>query len=195
MGLLIVMAIAGIGMSGVGIMWHQEAQREREKELLFIGAAYQQAIGRFYESGASGFKQYPQSLQDLLLDNRAPTITRHIRRLYADPFAQNDKTQADKAQIEKSWGLVLEQGQIKGVYSKSALKPIKKFGFSGQNESFGEAATYSDWRFVYAPGNSANDAAASNAPPVEPAPEIVTAETPLFETLPDSVNKQTPTAD
>ena len=37
MGLLAIIAIAGIGMAGTGLVWHQDAQREREKELLFVG--------------------------------------------------------------------------------------------------------------------------------------------------------------
>lgn len=148
MGLLMVIAIAGIGMAGVGIVWHQESQREREKELLFIGAEYRKAIGSYYENSPSGVKQYPQTLQDLLLDKRFPTIKRHIRQLYADPFAKDNK----------AWNLVLEQGQIRGVYSTAELKPIKKSGFSGVDESFSEAATYSDWRFVYAPGSGASNA-------------------------------------
>lgn len=150
MGLLMIVAIAGIGMAGVGIVWHQESQREREKELLFIGDEYRKAIGSYYENSPSGTKQYPQTLQELVLDKRFPNIKRHIRQLYADPFAKNNQ----------SWNLVLEQGQIRGVYSTAELKPIKKFGFANVDESFSEAATYSDWRFIYAPGSSA-----SSAPP------------------------------
>lgn len=46
-GVLMLVAIAGIGLAGVGIVWHQDAQREREKELLFIGDEYRQAIGSY----------------------------------------------------------------------------------------------------------------------------------------------------
>ena len=155
MGLLMVIAIAGIGMAGVGIVWHQESQREREKELLFIGAEYRKAIGSYYENSPVGTKQYPQTLQELLLDKRSPNIMRHIRKLYADPFAHN-----------KAWNLVLEQGQITGVYSTAESKPIKKTGFSSIEESFSEAATYKDWRFIYAPGS--NTAIAVNANPANP---------------------------
>lgn len=152
MGLLMIVAIAGIGMAGVGIVWHQESQREREKELLFIGAEYRKAIGSYFESSSSGDKQYPQTLQDLVLDKRFPNIKRHIRQLYADPFAKENKP----------WNLVLEQGQIRGVYSTAEIKPIKKFGFASVDESFAEAETYSDWRFIYAPGSSASSAPKQN---------------------------------
>lgn len=153
MGLLMVIAIAGIGMAGVGIVWHQESQREREKQLLFIGAEYRKAIGSYFENSPSGVKQYPQTLQELVLDKRFPTIKRHIRQLYADPFAKENQ----------SWNLVLEQGQIRGVYSNAELTPIKKFGFASTEESFSEAATYNDWRFIYAPG-AGSSIAVSNTP-------------------------------
>lgn len=139
-GLLIVIAIAGIGMAGVGHVWHFDAQREREKELLFIGQAYRNAIGSYYENSPSTAKQYPKSLQDLILDKRFPTVKRHIRQLYADPFAR-----------DKEWQLVLQQGQIVGVYSSSQLVPIKKIGFSPEFKTFGDAGKYEEWRFVYIP--------------------------------------------
>ena len=143
MGLLAVIAIAGIGMAGVGIVWHQDSQREREKELLFIGQAYRNAIGSYYENSPSTAKQFPQKLQDLILDTRLPIIKRHIRQLYKDPFAH-----------DKEWNLVLQQGQITGVYSSSKLKPIKKAGLPPEFEAFDEAESYDKWRFVYTPGSS-----------------------------------------
>ncbi len=158
MGLLMVIAIAGIGMAGVGIVWHQDAQREREKELLFIGQAYRNAIGSYYESSPGVAKQYPQSLQDLILDTRFPTIKRHIRQLYADPFAR-----------DKDWKLVLQQGQITGVYSSSLLKPIKKAGLPPEFEAFDDAEKYEDWRFVYVAGS-----ASTATVPTQVAPEPAT---------------------
>ncbi len=142
MGLLAVIAIAGIGMAGVGIVWHQDSQREREKELLFIGQAYRNAIGSYYENSPSNAKQFPQNLQDLILDTRFPIVKRHIRQLYTDPIAR-----------DKEWKLVLQQGQITGVYSSSKLKPIKKAGLPPEFETFDEAESYDKWRFVYTPGS------------------------------------------
>lgn len=140
--LLMVMAIAGIGMAGVGIVWHQDAQREREKELLFIGDEYRKAIGSYYENSLSEVKQFPATLEDLVTDKRFPDIKRHLRKLYSDPMA-----------LGKPWQLVLQQGQIIGVYSASKQTPIKKIGFQPPYETFGEAAEYSDWKFIYTPGS------------------------------------------
>lgn len=142
MGLLMVIAIAGIGMAGVGIVWHQDAQREREKELLFIGDEYRNAIGSYYENSLGNAKQFPTTLEDLIADKRFPNTKRHLRKVYADPMV-----------FGKSWELVLQQGQIIGVYSASKQKPIKKIGFQPPYEAFGEAAEYSDWKFIYTPGS------------------------------------------
>jgi len=140
-GLMIMIAISGIALAGVGIVWHQDIQREREKELLFIGDSYRQAIRSYYESGSVGTKQYPKTLNELILDNRFPNIKRHIRRLYIDPIIQGAE-----------WGLVKQQEQIIGIYSKSNLRPIKRKEFPLGDESFNDANEYSDWKFTYSPG-------------------------------------------
>jgi type II secretory pathway pseudopilin PulG len=141
-GLMIMVAISGIALAGVGIVWHQDVQREREKELLFIGNAYRQAIGSYYEGSPSGTKQYPRKLGDLILDHRFPNIKRHLRKLYIDPIVR-----------EAEWGLVLDQERIIGIYSKSSLKPIKRKEFPLQYGDFSGAKEYSDWKFIYTPGS------------------------------------------
>jgi type II secretory pathway pseudopilin PulG len=141
-GLMILVAISGIALGGVGIVWHQDMQREREKELLFVGEEYRKAIGSYFENTPGQVKQYPKKLEELLLDDRVPYIKRHIRKLYTEPFLPN-----------ASWGLELQQGQIIGVYSKSELEPIKKVGFLPQFAAFGDAKKYSEWKFIYMPGS------------------------------------------
>ncbi len=143
-----VIAIAGIGMAGAGIVWQLEAQREREKELLFVGEAYRNAIGSYYENSLGSSKQFPTSLEDLILDKRFPTTKRHIRKLYADPMIINMTN-------KKTWGLVMQQGQIVGVHTLSEDVPIKKIGFNAGYDAFSEAATYSDWKFTYPAGAAA----------------------------------------
>jgi type II secretory pathway pseudopilin PulG len=141
-GLLIMVAISGIGLAGAGIVWHQDMQREREKELLFIGEQIRQGIGSYYENTPDGVKQYPKQLEDLILDNRFPVIKRHLRKLYNDPFS-----------LKKEWGLVKQQGRIVGIYSTSELTPIRITGFLSQYETFGSAQKYSEWKFIYTPGS------------------------------------------
>ena len=162
MGLLAVIAIAGIGMAGTGIVWHQDAQREREKELLFIGEQYRKAIASYHEGGPNGLKQFPRSLNDLILDKRFANTKRHIRKLYKDPFYASINTKnmvnsepfslnSTDLNANSQWGLITQQSRISGIYSHSTLAPIKKHGFSMQNAGFADATEYSEWKFNYAP--------------------------------------------
>jgi type II secretory pathway pseudopilin PulG len=141
-GLMIMIAISGIALAGVGLVWHQDLQREREKELLFIGEEYRKAIGSYYENSPSATKQFPQSLEDLIADNRFPSIKRHLRKLYEDPMSR-----------EKTWGLEMQQGKIIGIFSLSKQNPIKKTGFQVQYQLFSSAKEYCDWKFIYIPGS------------------------------------------
>ena len=143
MGLMMIIAISGIAMAGVGIVWQQDMQREREKELLFIGEEYRKAIGSYYENSPNGTKQFPATLQDLLIDDRGPTTKHHIRKLYLDPFMR-----------DKNWDLIMLDSRIFGVRSNSKLVPIKRTGFVPYYDAFSEASSYNDWRFFYTPGSN-----------------------------------------
>jgi type II secretory pathway pseudopilin PulG len=139
-GLMIIVAVSGIALAGVGIMWSQDQQREHEKELLFVGEQFRQAIGSYYENAPDNIKQYPNKIEDLLLDKRFPAIKRHIRQIYMDPITNST-----------NWGLELQESKIIGVYSLSELKPIKKKGFPPLYEKFADFSKYSDWKFIYVP--------------------------------------------
>lgn len=143
MGLMMIIAISGIALAGVGIVWQQDMQREREKELLFIGEEYRKAIGSYYENSPNGTKQFPVTLQDLLIDNRGLTTQHHIRKLYLDPFMR-----------DKNWDLIMADSRIVGIHSNSKLVPIKRTGFAAYYDAFSEAANYNDWRFFYTPGSN-----------------------------------------
>ena len=82
LGMMLLIFVIGIGFAKAGIVWQTDVQREREKELLFIGEQYAMAIGSYYESTPSGLKQYPASLEDLL--RSFPVVRRHLRKLYLD---------------------------------------------------------------------------------------------------------------
>ena len=140
-GLLIIIAIAGIGLSVVGVLWQTQMQREREKELLFVGNQFQQAITSYYQNTPSSIKQLPAKLDDLLLDSRFPNTKRHLRQIYLDPMTG-----------KANWGLEIQHGAIVGVYSISLSKPLKKIGFKAGYERFTDAAHYSDWKFTFNAG-------------------------------------------
>jgi len=141
-GLLIAVALLGIALAAAGTVWRTQAQREREQELLFIGQEFRNAIASYYRAGAG--RQYPQSLDDLLVDNRMAQPLHHLRRLYADPMTG-----------APDWTLISAPSLgIMGVASSSKEEPLKKDGFSGADESFKDKTCYCDWQFVYTPRNS-----------------------------------------
>ncbi len=119
----------------------QQAQREREAELLRIGAAYRAAIGAYHDRSPGSLKRWPPSLEALLDDRRFVTLQRHLRRLYPDPITRS-----------QAWGLVFApDGGIAGVYSLSEDRPIRTGGADAALLGLGAASRYSDWKFVHRP--------------------------------------------
>jgi type II secretory pathway pseudopilin PulG len=144
-GLLIAVVILGVALSAVGEVWHIQAQREREQELLFIGREFRAAIGAYYRAG----RQYPQDIYDLLEDKRWPEPRHYLRRLYADPMTgASDWTllRADTFHIAGMTG-------IAGIASSSQAAPLKTAEFPVDEEEFKDATCYCDWKFVYVPRN------------------------------------------
>lgn len=138
--MLVATAVIGIGLAAVGTVWSQARQRDREAELLAIGAEFRTAIERYYERTPGIAKNYPQSLEDLVKDPRFSGVERHLRRIYRDPM-----TGAADWQIVEA-----PTGGIMGVRSRAEGAPLKTGGFAGIDPGAG-ATRYSDWRFVYEP--------------------------------------------
>lgn len=158
-GLLLFIAITGIGLSVVGISWQYQVRTDKEKQLLFVGAEFKNAINSYYASTPDAAKVYPANLNDLLLDKRMPIIKRHLRKIYLDPMTG-----------KADWGVVTQQGSIVGIYSKSTLTPFKKKGANSAEANLAGAKSYKDWLFV---GNGGavqkvmvNSASLSNSVPV-----------------------------
>lgn len=83
--LLLAIAIGSAGLAALGTQWRTTMQRERETELIFRGREIAAAIAA-YRNAMPGLQQWPRSFDDLLDDRRGPTLRRHLRRLYVDPF-------------------------------------------------------------------------------------------------------------
>ena len=156
-GLLVAVVLIGIGLAAAGQVWSTTAKRERERELLFVGGQFRQAIASYFEA-SPGVKQYPRKLDELLQDQRVPTVKRHLRKIYLDPITGS-----------RDWGLVTMGDRIVGVYSRSDDKPLKIENFAPEDSSFAGSAAYSDWRFVYAPAAAPGTEPATAAGPA-PAP-------------------------
>jgi len=141
LGLLFAVALLGIALSAVGIVWSAQIRREKESELLFVGAQIRTAIGRYYSETPSGAHGYPASLQDLLQDPRWPQVHRHLRRLYFDPMTGT-----------QDWQLILApEGGIMGVATSSMAMPMKRTNFLQADAAFDDAECVCDWQFVYRP--------------------------------------------
>ncbi len=151
LGLLLGVALFGLGLAAVGQVWSTTVKREREQELLFVGEQFRQAIGQYYES-SPGIKRYPRTLQDLVQDERTPAVRRHLRRIYLDPMTGTDR-----------WALIMQGDQILGVHSLSKDTPLKTGNFAALTGTFAEATADADWRFVYAPAGTTGAAAAALA--------------------------------
>lgn len=134
-GLLFAVAIIGITLATVGVVWSTQGKREREAQLLFVGDQYRQAIGRYRAIGGA----FPQSLESLVQDDRFPSARRYLRRLYPDPMTG-----------KADWDLIRAQdGGIMGIASASKDKPIKVANFLQVDSAFEKAECYCDWKFIY----------------------------------------------
>lgn len=146
-GLLIAIVFFGLGSVGVAKILASSERGERERELLFVGNEFRRAIGNYYRS-SPGAPQYPESLDNLLLDPRFPATRRYLRRIYHDPITGKSE-----------WGLVKgPQGGIMGVFSLAEREPLKRAHFDIDDQPFEDAAkavdrlyTYRDWQFVFLP--------------------------------------------
>lgn len=118
--------------------YQNETRREREEQLLFVGDQYRRAIASYANTVApGGARSLPQSLDDLVEDNRFPTPRRHLRRLYPDPMTG----QAD-------WVLLRSGPGIFGIHSRSDQEPLKQVGFPERYQVFERKPRYTDWVFA-----------------------------------------------
>jgi type II secretory pathway pseudopilin PulG len=137
LGILVAVVVMGVLLTAAARVWTLTEQREREEQLLFAGDAIRIAIASYYAHG----HRYPNSLKDLLIDDRSPVPLHHLRRLYLDPMTNGT-----------DWQLVAApEGGVKGVYSASTLTPIKRQNFSDIDKTFADSDCYCAWKFVYEP--------------------------------------------
>lgn len=136
--MLIFIAIMGVVLASVGEVWHMAVRREKEKELLFIGEQFRQALNQYSVNAMAGKPRYPMNLDELLQDPRFPNTKRYLRKLFNDPITGT-----------ANWGLFKgPSGEILGVYSLSEEEPVKKHNFSVANASFEDKLKYTDWVFM-----------------------------------------------
>ena len=149
---LAAVVVVGIVAEVAHLATARVLRAEREAELLFRGKAYRDAIASFHQSNG----QFPRSLEDLPKDPRS-AAKRHIRALYRDPMAKDEKGE---------WRLVrAPDGGIAGVTSASREEPLKQANFPPGFEHLAGAKSYSEWIFEYVPAPPAQKVA---PPPLKP---------------------------
>lgn len=145
LGLLIAIAIMGLIQASLATAWHADARREKEKELLFAGNQFRQALNLYYAHSPGKALRQPLQLEDLLLDPRTPVQQRYLRKMYPDPITG-----------KREWGIIRGAGgEIYGVHSLSGQQPLKQGGFGRGDRNFTGAQKYSQWVFMAGPAQSA----------------------------------------
>jgi len=141
LAVLLLILVMETAVAATAEIWHIVQQREKERELLFVGNQFRQAIALYYERTTGPAKQYPKTFDDLLADQRFPNKPPYLRKIFYDPITKR-----------REWGLVTApSGEIMGVHSLSKDRPLKVWGFSLLYESFEQKPSYSEWEFVYVP--------------------------------------------
>jgi type II secretory pathway pseudopilin PulG len=139
--LLAAIVIIGISLGAAGKYWSNVILREKETELLFRGDQYRQAIEKYY-SAIPGRLEYPQSIDDLVKDDRTAGGKRHLRLKFKDPITGEDFVEfRDKTKANR----------ITGVYSSSDKEPLKQGNFPDQYKDFEGKKKYSEWKFMFTP--------------------------------------------
>jgi type II secretory pathway pseudopilin PulG len=139
--LMLLFGVAAMGLftAVAAESWGTLAQRERERELLFAGNQYREALRRYYEAIPDAAQRYPSKLEELLEDTRFAGTRHHLRQIYPDPMTG----QAD-------WVLLRQGPYIVGLHSRATGKPFKQSGFEQRDADLAGAASYADWKFVAA---------------------------------------------
>ncbi len=138
---MFAVAIAGLLLAVTSEVSSHSRQREKEKELLYVGDQFREAIALYYQRTPGAVKRYPEKLEDLLEDKRYLSMQRYLRKIHADPMTGKSQ-----------WGMIAAPGGgIMGVHSLSDQRPIKSANFDTTDQSFAGGQRYSDWNFLYDP--------------------------------------------
>lgn len=132
--LLYIVALLAISLLAVSALEYYAGVRSDEAQLLREGSEFSRALASYHDAASPHV--YPATLDELLLDRRAGGLRRHLRKIYVDPMTRT-----------RDWELVVENGQIVGIHSRSERQPLKIAGFGPDEVGFEQAKTYADWIF------------------------------------------------
>lgn len=176
LGMIILVTV--LGLVGAATMKIDSLLRRAamEEELLFVGAAFSDALTSYAAATPQGQPTQPPTMQDLLRDSRSPAIRRHLRKVFVDPMTGTT-----------DWGIVwlADQKGILAVYSKSTVQPLKIANFDPRLVGFEGRTHVSDWRFVAnAPQPALTGATAGAVPGAASTPATTQPPVSLFPAAP-----------
>lgn len=138
LALLALTAMISLTTTIAAQRWVDKTRHEREHALVRIANTYASAIAAYRDRTPGGGREYPATLDDLLLDTRYQGVARHLRQLYPDPLDPG-----------RPWGLVRDDGgHIVGVYSNDDRTPFATVAPAGASAQRSPATTYADWKFI-----------------------------------------------
>src|SRR6185369_8253835 len=153
---LFMVVIMGIMMGAVGQSIRVIMQREKEKELIFRGLQYRDAIERWSKKGVP-LKDLKDLVEPTVSSNIDRSKDKLLRKLYKDPMTADGKWKTLPNPPDPIQG-------IYGVVSTSNEEPFKQKNFPEIIKNFKDKKKYSEWEFVYkrtpsgAPGTGASGA-------------------------------------
>lgn len=81
-GVLLGVALIGVGLSVIATVWSKEAERQRAAEAKWVLAQYERALKSYYNAAPGSVKELPATLDELLSDQRHLGVLRHLRKKY-----------------------------------------------------------------------------------------------------------------
>lgn len=142
---LVMVVIMGIMLGAIGQSVKVIMQREREKELIFRGLQYRDALELWSKKNPNNLLKAEtiKNLEDKLVaggDKLGKEF--YLRKIYKDPITGSDFVLVkDKVTQE-----------IQGVKSTSSEEPFKQGDFPEVIKSFEGKKKYSEWEFVFKKG-------------------------------------------
>jgi len=140
---LVLVVVMGIMLGAIGQSVKVIMKREREKELIFRGLQYRDAIERWNDPKLK--RGQLKNLKDLVeltvSSNVSASKDRLLRKLYTDPITGGEwKTLPNPPDPVQG---------IYGVASTSSEEPFKQGNFPEVIKNFEGKKKYSDWEFIY----------------------------------------------
>lgn len=134
-----MVVVTGIMLGAIGQSVSVIMQREREKELIFRGLQYRDAIERWSKKNRAPLKDLKDLVQPTVSANIERSKDRLLRKLYTDPITGGE------------FKVLLDPNtkEIYGVASPSNKEPFKSDNFPEVIKEFKGKKKYSEWEFVY----------------------------------------------